>query len=327
MVEMLLSPRLSPHVRFNKVAAILNAGSGSVDANAAARMKAIAERYGLALDPQTVAPHDIPETLKAAVANRPDVLIVLAGDGTLALSADLCGSDGPLLAALPGGTMNMLPNALNGRRSWPDALQALLETGRALDVSGGKVGDRSFYVAAILGEPVLWADVREALRQGRLKLAVLRGQRALRRSFKGRVRFNLNGGEARKAQALSLMCPLVSRGLTEDVGLEAAELDPKDALELFRLGVSTIAGGWRADPSVRVEVCTHGEARAHGRIYAILDGEPHRFDSPVEITYRPRAFRALAPSDGGALLTSADFDASGENASGAASPAAGTRVA
>ena len=301
MAEPFPSARLTPHVRLGKVAAVLNAASGSVGPDAAARMKAIAAEHGLDLEPRSVEPAEIADAVRAVVAERPDALFVLAGDGTLALSAELCGPDGPLLAALPGGTMNMLPHALNGRRPWPEALAAILQTGEVLEVSGGEVGGQGFYVAAILGAPALWADAREAVRKGKLKLAVLRARRALLRAFKGRLRYGLDGGERRKAEALTLMCPLVSRGLDEDVGLEAAALDPKGALEGFRLGFSTLLGGWRNDPSVKIEICTSGQAWANGRIPVILDGEPRRMDSPVRLSYRPRAFRALVPGDCEAL--------------------------
>ncbi len=306
MAESDPAARLTPHVRLVKVAAVLNAASGSVGADAAQRMKAIAAEHGLELEPKSVQPEGLADAVKAAVAEQPDALFVLAGDGTLSLAAGLCGPDGPLVAALPGGTMNMLPYALNGRRPWPEALSAILETGRELEVSGGEVGGHGFYVAAILGAPALWADAREAVRKGKLKLAVLRARRALLRAFKGRLRFELDGGERAKAEALTLMCPLVSRGVHEDVGLEAASLDPRGALEGFRLGFSTLVGGWRDDPSVKIRICTSGTAWAHGRIPVILDGEPRRMDSPVKLAYRPRAFRALVPGDCEALQGGAD---------------------
>ena len=50
-----------------------------------------------------------------------------------------------------------------------------------------------------------------------------------------------------------------------------------------------------------IELCTSGTAWAHGRIPVILDGEPRRMESPVDLAYRPRAFRALVPGDCEAL--------------------------
>jgi diacylglycerol kinase family enzyme len=308
-----------PARAFAKVAAILNTASGSVDARSADRMKAIAAEHGVELEPRAVLPHDIEGALRAAVAEKPDLLIVLAGDGTLALGAELCGPDGPLIAALPGGTMNMLPHALNGRRSWPDALKAILDGGEVLEVSGGEVSGKSFYVAAILGAPALWADAREAVRHGKLRLAALRARRAVLRAFKGRLRFTLEGRPRRKAEALTFMCPLVSRGLQDDVGLEAATLDPRGALDGFRLGLSTLIGRWRDDPAVEVSICRTAQAWASGRIPAVLDGEPHRLTSPVEIRYRPRAFRALVPADCEALSMRRNLaDRAGAEAAGGA---------
>ena len=315
-----LAAGLTPHVAPGLWSVVLNEASGSVGSDAAERVKSIAAGFGLAVDPQVAGPGSISEALKSAVAARPQVLVVLAGDGTLALAAELCGAGGPLLAALPGGTMNMLPFALNGRRGWPDALAAILSTGRPLAVSGGEVGDRSFHVAAILGAPALWADAREAVRHGRLRLAALRARRALLRAFKGRLRFTLEDGAKRKAEALTLMCPLVSRGLDEDVGLEAAVLDPRGALDGFRLGLSTLVGRWRDDPAVQITVCTAGVAWGKGRLPVVLDGEPHRFDSPVSFRFNPAAFRAIVPGDSPALKR--DSDAAGAEGSLAAGGAA-----
>jgi diacylglycerol kinase family enzyme len=235
------------------------------------------------------------------VRARPDLLIVLAGDGTAGLAADLCGLDGPVLAPLPGGTMNMLPHALYGPRAWPQALEDALAARRVVEVSGGEAAGRSFYVAAILGEPALFAEAREAMRKRRPRLALLHARRAWMRAFAGRLRYRLEDDEACKAEALTLMCPLVSRALDADVGLEAAGLEPRDAVEVFRLGVATLMGSWRDDPAVTTRVCRSGCAWAHGRIPVILDGEPYRLKSPVRFRYRPAAFRALVPDDFHAL--------------------------
>ena len=51
------------------------------------------------------------------------------------------------------------------------ALRAALENGEPKAVAGGVVEGEAFYCAAILGSPALWAPAREAMREGRLKLA------------------------------------------------------------------------------------------------------------------------------------------------------------
>lgn len=288
--------------RFGKVRAVVNLASGSVGRDPRARLEAILAEHDIRGEVDAVDADAVEDALRRAVEAAPDLLVLVAGDGTARLAGQLCGPDGPVLAPLAGGTMNMLPHALYGARPWAEVLGDLLTHGEVRDVSGGEAGGRAFYVAAILGAPALWAPAREALRHGKLRLAVLRARRALKRAFSGRLRFELDGRGRRKAEALTLMCPLVSRGDVGDDALEACVLDPRDAAEAFRLGARTLlagnGGGWRADPAVTVEACREGRVWAHGRIAAVLDGEPHRFDPDLPIRFTPRAFRALAPPAG-----------------------------
>src|SRR5581483_6247865 len=107
-----------------------------------------------------------------AARRRPDLLVVIAGDGTARTAAALCGPDGPLLAPLAGGTMNVLPHALYGTLDWPTALRRLATDGRVREVAGGEIAGQPFYVAAVLGAPALWAEAREAARLGNTRLAI-----------------------------------------------------------------------------------------------------------------------------------------------------------
>ena len=291
--------RLTPPLVLRRIEAVVNAASGSVGRGAGDALQAIVGEFGLSVHVAEVQPAGIVEAVRAAVAAAPDLLIVLAGDGTARLAAELCGLEGPLVAPLPGGTMNMLPKAIYGTTDWRAALRLALGRGEERIVSGGEVGGKAFYVAAILGAPALWADAREAVRALKFRQALARAQRAFRRTFHGSLRFDLADGRTRKAEALTLMCPLVSRALTREDALEVDALDPHGVGQAFRLGLraafSGILGDWRQDPSVTTELCRSGQAWARGRIPAIIDGEPHRFPRQVSFSFRPAAFRALAP--------------------------------
>jgi diacylglycerol kinase family enzyme len=163
------------------------------------------------------------------------------------------------------------------------------------------VDGRSFYVAAILGPPALWAEAREAARVGRLSLAARKAKVAWSRSLGGQLSFSLDSGRRSRVEALSLICPLVSRALNADEPmLEAAAILPRTPAEAVRLGLrallSEIIGDWRKDPAVKVTRVRWGEvASEHGHVRAILDGEPVRLARRARFAFTPMAFRALAP--------------------------------
>ncbi|CAN5411009.1 diacylglycerol kinase family protein [soil metagenome] len=280
-----------------RVEVIANIASGSVGKDAPAQAEAILREHGVEGPVHAPTERELTRCIRAAIDRRPDAILIVAGDGTARAAAEMSGPDGPLIAPLPGGTMNMLPHALYGAIPWPEAMAACLKHGEARMISGGEVSGRLFFVAAILGSPALWATAREAARAGRADLALMRARRALRQAFSSRLRYVLDGRPKGKTEALSLMCPLVSADLhADEQALEAAALDPSNALDIFRLGVSTMTGNWRNDPSVIVGRCRVGKVWAGGRIPAILDGEPVRLDDTVSIRFRPKAFRALVPA-------------------------------
>lgn len=285
-----------PAPRIQRIEVVANVASGSVGPDVRDRVEAIIAEAGLNARVETPECAELSTCIRRSLDRGPDLLVIIAGDGTARCAAEMAGMDGPLVAPLPGGTMNMLPRALYGDRDWETALRDTLEDSRVRPVSGGEVGGHRFYVGALLGAPALWALAREAVRERKFDLAVRRARRAARRAFSGRLRFSIEGGPLQKAEALSLMCPLVSRALDdEDHVLEAAALDPKGAADAFRLGVRTLRGNWRQDPAVEVFQCRFAQAWAAGLIPASVDGEPVRLTRRVEIRYLPEAFRALAP--------------------------------
>lgn len=289
---------LTPAVRLARVVVVANTASGSVGPKAPEAAQDILDSFGI--DAEIFAPNDqddIGACLDKAFATAPDLVIILAGDGTARAAAERAGPRGPLIAPLPGGTMNMLPHAVYGAVTWEQALHDALERGFARSIGGGAIDGKLFFVAAVLGAPALWAQAREAARAGEFRKAFRRGAWAFERAFSGRLRYQLNGGARRKAEALGLLCPLISNALPDDEqALEAAAFDPHGAIEAFRIGLRAIGGDWRGDPAVSVGRCTEGGAWASGRIPAILDGEPTRLGRYARIEYRPNACRVLAPA-------------------------------
>jgi len=298
------APKLTPHVRLDRVEVVVNPKSGGVGAKAAAECEALCRAFeGVQWNLVEADPAKVGQAVEDALAKRPDLLVVLAGDGTARTAASLAGPDGPLIAPLPGGTMNMLPKALYGTTDWKEALNVALTDGAVRPVGGGEVEGQAFYCAAVLGSAALWAPAREAVRSGAPKLAWLYAKRAFRRTFSRRIRFRLDDDNiASKSMALALISPLISRALEAPLGLEAASLNPAHAREAFRLATRALFADWRADPAVETRVVQKAQVWARTPIPAILDGESVQLGHRAEVRYVSCAFRALAPRTANAAI-------------------------
>jgi diacylglycerol kinase family enzyme len=281
--------------KLKTVEVVANVASGSVGRTAPTEAEAMLTAAGVSHQVWSPEPHDILDCLGAAIARKPDLLVVLAGDGTARAAAELAGPDGPMIAPLPGGTMNMLPHAIYGVRPWQAALKLALEDGFEQPIGGGTVEGHSFLVAAIFGSPALWAPAREAARFRQPRLAWLRARRAMRRTFHGRLRYILDDKAREKAEALIFMCPLTSRAMNNDeMALEAAALDVHGAGDLVRLGLHAATGDWRDTPGVEVTHCQTARVWASHGVPAILDGETVQLKTITEVRYTPRLARILA---------------------------------
>ena len=167
----------------SRVVVWLNRASGSVNARTEVTARDLLDGAGAAhaciisADPST-----LDEVLTRAICDS-DVLVLLAGDGTISAAANRCAGAGPALVPLPGGTMNVFSRALYGRHPWPEILREVLAKPRARGVSGGRAADHLFLVSAILGAPSPWTEAREALRRGHLVAAAGLVAEALRRPW------------------------------------------------------------------------------------------------------------------------------------------------
>ncbi|WP_340645026.1 diacylglycerol kinase family protein [Phenylobacterium sp.] len=282
--------------KIRSIELIANTASGSVGAGAPDEARAILAEFGGKTNVCVPENGDLSGCLQAAVDRAPDLLVILAGDGTARAAAELCGMEGPVIAPLPGGTMNMLPKAVYGTTDWKAALRDTLEYGEERPLGGGVVDGRLFLVAAILGSGALLAPAREAVREGRPVIAFHRARRAWRRAFSGRLRYSLDGGPRGMAEALTFMCPIASRALDDDDQvLEAAVLDPAGVAEALRIGLASVMGDWRNDPAVQAIACRQARIWASSGIPAVLDGEPARLKASVQVTWKSEVTRVRAP--------------------------------
>lgn len=226
-------------------------------------------------------------------ADQFDAIIVLGGDGTARAAAELAPRNGPPLILLPGGTLNILPKALYGERTWPEAIAAVLERGVERRLPVGRANGEAFYVAGLFGPTTLLALARESVREGKPLKALQRLRHAMNRSFTRSIRARAGNGKMRKAEGIGVLCPSFSGGIEAD-NLEWVRLDAKNLIELGRVSLRALTADWRNDSSVEIGTCETGDIYAPGIIPATLDGEPRTFISYVRITFDKRGPKVLA---------------------------------
>src|SRR4029453_5091842 len=167
-----------------KVGAIINTSSGGCDLEAEQKMVSILNRAGIVESKAWCgAAEEMDRSFAEAAEQKLEVLVVLGGDGTIRTAAEACAEKGPFLIPLPGATMNWLPRALYGGGSWEEALKNSLTGPPAKVLSGGGIADKRFFIAAIMGSPVLWAEPRESGREGAIIDAIETGSEAFRNCF------------------------------------------------------------------------------------------------------------------------------------------------
>lgn len=284
-------------LRTSRIAALLNKSSGQCDAGCEDRLRAAMRDAGIA--PETVVSvesRQIEAALQSIVRSKPDVLIVLGGDGTIRTAAETCGKAKIALMPLPGGTMNMLPKAIYGERNWVDALTDTLAAPAIRAISGGEVGDHRFFCAGIFGSPALWAAAREAVREKRLAEVVRRALAAFRKRFSRKIRYEFGPSASGSAEAVAVLCPLISKSLPSaaDV-LEAAALDLDSSLAAFRLAFNALFADWRSDEGVSTASTPLVRLSSRGGIPAILDGEIVKLPRTAQIRFVARCFDAVVP--------------------------------
>lgn len=225
-----------------------------------------------------------------------DVLIVLGGDGTIRTAAEKCSRAHLRFIALPGGTMNMLPRALYGERSWQQALYDTVRAPVIAKIGAGEVEGHRFFCAGIFGSPSHWAEAREALRNSRIRYAINRAWRAWGRSFSRRIHYNFSLDEVGQATAVAVICPLISKVMPSDApALEAAALYARDLGDAFSLALSGMFSDWRLATQVTEVATRELSVWAKRPIPALLDGERVTLAPTANIRFIPDAFKALVP--------------------------------
>src|SRR4029453_3749842 len=233
-----------------------------------------------------------------AAGQNLNVLVVLGGDGTIRTAAEGCTEEGPYLIPLPGGTLNMLSRALYGDVSWEDALKNTLAAPSVRVLSGGRVADKQFFIAAIVGAPSLWAEARESIREGEIVDAIKKGGVAFQHMFGTKVQYLISEKIKGEAEALALVCPLISEGMSDsEQALEAAVIDVESAAGVIGLATAAAFGKWREDRNILLTKTKRVAVQSNKDIPAMLDGEIVNLGRSAEIDFVSRAVNVIVPAN------------------------------
>jgi diacylglycerol kinase family enzyme len=281
-----------------KVGVIINTSSGGCDLESEQKMLSILNRAGIVESKAWCGDaEEMERSFAEAAGQKLEVLIVLGGDGTIRTAAEACAEKGPYLIPLPGGTMNMLPRALYGDVSWEDALKNTLVAPSVKVLSGGRVADKQFFIAAIVGAPALWAEPRESIREGDIIDAIKKGSVAFQKMFERKVQYLISGEKKGEAEAVALICPLISEEMSDsEQALEAAVIDVESAAEVIGLATAAAFGKWRDDRNILLTKTRRVGVQSSKDIPATLDGETVNFGRSAEIDFVSRALTVLVPA-------------------------------
>jgi len=282
-----------------KVGAIINTSSGGCDSESEIEMLDILKGAGVTNCKTWCGESDqIERAFAEAATHKPEVLVVLGGDGTIRTAAEACAGTGTHLLPLPGGTLNVLPRALYGDSSWQEALKETLANPLTKELSAGRVGDKLFFVAAVVGAPGLWMEAREAIREGDILNAVGKVGVAFQAMFDTTIQYFISPEVSGKAEVVTIICPLVSEQLCDsEQTLEAAAIDVENATELLGLATAAAFGKWRDDESVTLTKTRHVTVQSKKDIPLFLDGERVKMGKEAEITFVPNAVNVIVPEN------------------------------
>jgi len=281
-----------------KVGAIINTSSGGCDLESEQKMLIILKDAGIVEPKMWCGEADQMEpSFAEAAGQKLEVLIVLGGDGTIRTAAEVCAQEGPYLIPLPGGTMNMLPRALYGEVSWGDALKNTLTVPSAKVLSGGRIADKQFFIAAIVGAPALWTQARESIRDGDIIDAIEKGSVAFQKMFETKVQYLISGEIKGEAEAVALICPVISEEMSDsEQALEAAVIGVESAAEVIGLATAAAFGKWREDRNILLTKTKRVGVQSSKNIPAILDGEIVNLGRSAQIDFVSRAVNVLVPA-------------------------------
>jgi len=292
-----------------EILAFVNKDAGTADAACEALGKAGGFRV------ERIAPADLADRVRGALARGARRILVAGGDGSIATAASAMRGNACELAILPGGTLNHLAQDLGLPDDLTEAAR-VAATGRTRRLDVGEVNGRLFLNTSSVGAYVTYVRTREGLepRLGYWLASIVAGIRILFRLRSFRVSMEVDGVEH------EFITPLVFVGVGERElkmpslgarvpdgrrGLHVIVVKSRSAGRTLALAFAAVARGVQAaarTPAmqsfvvdrVRIQPRT---GRIGGRIG--LDGEIVSMVPPLDYRFVPDALTVIVGDDVG----------------------------
>jgi diacylglycerol kinase family enzyme len=282
-----------------KSIALFNPHSGSVPPDAREKLSAVLAEAGISgAELVETDPTDCDGQLKDLAAKSPDLFIVWGGDGTIRTALSLVGHATPNLLVLPGGTMNLLPRAIHGEKTWDQIVRDVLRAPKGQTISAGKVNGEMFYCAMMAGAPAHFAEVREKLRKGDLGAAAAGTAAAIDvlKTLHLEATYKDEHAFTRARLPTSSVVGAIIGSLTKSgKGMEVASLANPTATGALNLVWTSFFTDWRNAPGVEAYPAISMDVghESGDDIPMIVDGE-HIEPGPVaKVTFIEKASQCL----------------------------------
>ena len=186
-----------------------------------------------------------------------------------------------------------------GDLTWEDVLDKTLAAPCTKALSGGRVADKQFFIAAIVGAPTLWTEARESIRERDIGKAIEKGTVALQSMFETKVQYFMSAGMKGEAEAVAVICPLISEEMSDsEQALEAAAIEVDNAAEVIGLLTAAAFGKWRDERNIVLTKTNQVRVHSSKDIPGILDGEKVNLGTSAEINFVSKAVTVLVPTSG-----------------------------
>ncbi len=287
-----------------KFVAVVNARAGEVLQRGQSSFKdEIADGFrklGVSCDVRFVAPRQLAKAVEAALAERPDALLLAGGDGTVnRLLPQLVAADIPV-GLLPLGTLNLLARDI-GLEGTPGDIVPILAKLHARPVDLGEVNGTLFHSNAGLGFFARMAREREGARIMFPSSKMLGFYFAAMRSIWFHrpitIDITVDGVPVTRTADAVLITNNHFEGTpwrrrTLDTGtLEVHMLRTTGFVGRLRAAAAVVRGTWRELPHLESLTASTITVKRRGRSRSTmaLDGEIHRVKNPITFRCRPGA--------------------------------------